>query len=474
MFKTLRRYKKPIFSVAGILIILCYIGTKTPAVRDPTAKFLDAQSAKLAKKISPENAEVIHELLIHPGDWFGMGWELVMQASWNPWKKNGEGFGEHYEKLKKSKDPADQQKLAEIHKFADEWFQRILERHPDMAVTYKDVPAEQNGFLKLLDLLDRFSGQEDPYKIPQELSDYFNNPERWNAEAAKAYLEKNRALVDEIRSIGLLGEQSVKGVEPHRLGFFNVSLARESSSILGMEARLAAERGDQAAALQSMLAVQGWANHFDQIETPSLLHATVGILFRQKAQEALFSQILPALPAGSRDIAAWEKAMNFTPQPPAYMGKLMKGEWHVSAQALALPIFSTPEHRDMLPDPDAFIDAATSSSRQRSEAFQSLDMKDLALTAPSISPATTGLSWKSRQLLRAMNIGTDAWGKGSARAQHQTAIGQAAFAILKGQPVPNDPVYGLPYRWDPVTRQLSAPSNATFDDMKIKPITLPK
>lgn len=307
MFKTLRRYQKPIFLTVGILAILGYIGIKTPAVRDPAAKFLDVQTAELAKKISPENAKEIHDLLIHPGDWFGAGWESLMLASWNPWKWKGDGLHDNYFKLQKSKDPADQQKLAQIHKFADEWFQRILERHPEMAVTYKDVPAEQNGFLKLFDLFDRFDGQENPYKIPQELSDYFSNPERWNAEAAKTYLAQNRALVDEIRSIGLLPEQSVKGLDPLRLGFFSVNLARRSSNILEMEARLAAERGDQAAALQSMLAVQGLANHFDQIETPSLLHATVGIFVRLTAQDFLFSQILPALPPESRDIAAWEK-----------------------------------------------------------------------------------------------------------------------------------------------------------------------
>ncbi len=474
MVKTLRRYQKSIFFAAGIFMILGYIGTKTPAVRDPAGKFLDTQSANLAKKISPENAEVIHELLIHPGDWFGMGWESLMQVSWNPWKRKDDVFFENYEKLKKSTDPADQQKLTEIYKFVDEWFQRIMERHPDMAVTYKDVPADQNGFLKLVDFLDRFDGQENPFKIPQELSDYFIYPERWNAEAAKAYLAQNRELVDEIRSIGLLSEQSVKGVDPQRLGFFHVNLARQHSNILEMEARLAAERGDHAAALQSMLALQGLANHFDQIETPSLLHATVGILLRLKAQDVLFSQILPALPAGSLDVAAWEKVMNLAPQPPAYLGKLMKSEWHVSMQTLILPTFSTPGDRNTLPDPDAFIDAHTSVMRQLSEAYQSLDMKDLALPAPSVSPNTIGLSWKSRQLVRGGNIGLDSWVKGSDRAQHQTAMGQAAFTILKGQPVPNDPVYGLPYRWNPTTRQLTAPSSATFDEMKFKPITLPK
>jgi hypothetical protein len=51
---------------------------------------------------------------------------------------------------------------------------------------------------------------------------------------------------------------------------------------------------------------------------------------------------------------------------------------------------------------------------------------------------------------------------------------QAAFAIMKNQPVPTDPVYGQHYRWDPATRQLSMPAGEAFDTMQIKPITVPK
>ena len=51
---------------------------------------------------------------------------------------------------------------------------------------------------------------------------------------------------------------------------------------------------------------------------------------------------------------------------------------------------------------------------------------------------------------------------------------QAAFAIMKGQPIPKDPVYGQDYRWDPVTRLLSAPDTEAFNSLNIKPITVPK
>ena len=34
---------------------------------------------------------------------------------------------------------------------------------------------------------------------------------------------------------------------------------------------------------------------------------------------------------------------------------------------------------------------------------------------------------------------------------------RAAFAILKGEPVPNDPVHGMPYPWNPTTHELIYP-----------------
>ncbi|MEY4569546.1 MAG: hypothetical protein RLZZ398_985 [Verrucomicrobiota bacterium] len=33
-------------------------------------------------------------------------------------------------------------------------------------------------------------------------------------------------------------------------------------------------------------------------------------------------------------------------------------------------------------------------------------------------------------------------------------MNQAAFAIMKNQPIPKDPIYGQDYRWDPATRPI--------------------
>ena len=66
-----------------------------------------------------------------------------------------------------------------------------------------------------------------------------------------------------------------------------------------------------------------------------------------------------------------------------------------------------------------------------------------------------------------------AWANGTARAQSATAMAQAAFAIMNGQPVPNDPIHGLPYLWDPATRTLSPPDSPVFQELQLKPLVVP-
>jgi hypothetical protein len=51
---------------------------------------------------------------------------------------------------------------------------------------------------------------------------------------------------------------------------------------------------------------------------------------------------------------------------------------------------------------------------------------------------------------------------------------QAAFAVMKGQAVPNDPVYGLALGWDPHHPHPLPPDSPAFAEMQLKPIIVPK
>jgi hypothetical protein len=89
-------------------------------------------------------------------------------------------------------------------------------------------------------------------------------------------------------------------------------------------------------------------------------------------------------------------------------------------------------------------------------------------------PDSSYLSRQSRRLTWDFGIGCRAWRNGWARAQSSSALTQAAFAIMAGQPVPCDPIFGQPYLWDPTTRILSPPNSETFKSLNIKPITVPR
>jgi hypothetical protein len=99
------------------------------------------------------------------------------------------------------------------------------------------------------------------------------------------------------------------------------------------------------------------------------------------------------------------------------------------------------------------------------------DLQTISL--PKI-PDTSHLTRSSRKTIEVLSVGTSAWRKGWDRAQSMSAMTQAAFAIMKGQSIPQDPIYGVDYRWDPATRQLSMPAGKAFDDLEIAPISVPK
>jgi hypothetical protein len=87
-------------------------------------------------------------------------------------------------------------------------------------------------------------------------------------------------------------------------------------------------------------------------------------------------------------------------------------------------------------------------------------------------PTAAGLFKESRNFYEGLaGGGPKSWQEGWIRAQSIYGMTQAAFAIMKGQPIPADPIYGLPYVWDPATRTLSEP---TSKPLEIKPIIVPK
>jgi hypothetical protein len=415
-----------------------------------------------------------------PVDWYDESRAAVMNWKLNPWKnQNANQFGAHFRGLryfKNSENQAEYQKLMQLGK---EWYERILARYPELAITYKNLPDEENGLLQWY-LWEKRQDEAHPYPDSpfvsgRDLAVHFSPPKMrpWNPTAAQAWLDANRTVLNEARRIALMPDRSSRiAVEDSRTGL------REFSQVCCraflVEARLFAEGGDVARALESMRAATGLVDHFSNGEVPTLREVSRGD--HGENERYFFEKVLPALPPGKVDLRAWEKVLNPTLRQPADFASSVRGEWNVLMQAELLPILADSSAPDTPKDSEALAEAFTQYSK--SLALQS---DPLLLTDLPANPVTRHRydNLTHRSQLVANNLGMTPESKDSRsqweKRQVQTGMTQAAFAILTGKAIPNDPIRGLPYVWDPVARQLSPPDIPEYRISNLlRPFVLPK
>lgn len=413
-------------------------------------------------------------------DWLSENCGKLMAWDKNPWKRPSRSFGSHFLELKASKDPADQAKVRRIEQLADALFQQLLKRYPELAAEMRKVVPERNGFLKFLEFQERYnqSGQpftaQLPVPIPESLSKHLRG-EPWDPAAARHWLDSQRSFIDEVRSIGLLPEQSVAEIELDRWFYMPARFTKDCSDALLLDARLAAEDGNTARALASVRAAIGLADHLGDVETPTLLATTVQILVRLGTERYVVSEVMHSLPPGALDVSAWQNALDPAPRDPDDFARVMAGEWNVCGPYFLLRPIADTEDPKYPSDPEALLDAYSGTFVEIVDLHRGQPLSRLPdLDFPSSPPDLSHLSWQSRETMFGLWVGAAAWRKGWDRAQSSSAMTLAAFAIMQGQAPPNDPVYGLPYRWDPETRTLSAPDSPDFKEMDLKPIKVPK
>ncbi|RYD23001.1 MAG: hypothetical protein EOP88_05910 [Verrucomicrobiaceae bacterium] len=414
-------------------------------------------------------------------EWLGSSMEDLMRWEHNPWKLAGDRPhpASHFLDMLASKDPKEQAKAREIQRLAEEWLKKLMERYPELAVTPHPVPDERNGFLQWLDFSARLKQQVGPHEaasmgLTKPLTDYLAGNAPWDAAAAREWLAANAALMKEVHALAALEESSTEGIPVDRYFFVQARLAKEATDALMLEARVAAENGDVAAAMESMAAVRGLVDIFTEVESPTLLMGTVSILVRLNLEKRFFSDILPALPPGSQDIAAWEALVNPQVDPPAEYARLMRGEWSMAVRQWILPPILDPENPLPVPDGGELIEVFSLPYREISLAYGDARWSDAPPVLSDPDAAATGLSRNSQSMVPNLMGSTEAWRKGMLQSQYTHGLNQAAFSILKGQPLPVDPVWGKPYRWDPSTRTLSMPTGPEFDGLKIDPLVVPR
>jgi hypothetical protein len=413
-----------------------------------------------------------------PLDWLQVSFENVMKWEYNPWKHKPNEFGGHFVKLTESKDPMDQAKVRELRRLAEVWYQRLLARFPELAISMRSVPDDKNGFLKWLDFSDKMKSGSPTgvaqIDFPKELDDYLNNKGAWNPESAKAWLAQQKPLLDEVRAIGLMPDQSVNGIPIERWGFINARLVKGCGDALMVEARAAAGDGDAAGALESVRAGKGLADHLGEVETPSTLAATVQFLLQLSLENRVMADIIPSLPADQVDPVAWEDVVRPTVSQPAGFARLVRAEWSASSRYYLLPMLLDAEDPKNPPDSAEVLDLYSMCFLETVHLHEGAAISDLPTLEVPLMSDDSHLSRSGREAMSMIYLDARAWRKGWDRAQSVFAMDQAAFAILKGELIPKDPIYGTDYQWDPVTRQLSMPAGKEFEGMKIKPIIVPK
>lgn len=412
------------------------------------------------------------------GGLIGDGMDALLMSNHNPWRDNHSAA--RFYQLRESKDPADQAEYERLKKLGREWYKRILARYPELALEPgKEVPDERNGLLKLTELFKRLgngtTGELSTVPYSAELKSPFSKGYPWDEKAAGACVEANRELIDELKTIGLMTESSMAGMTAADWEKGLIGNSNRAAELLMLDARLAAGRGDVAGALESIRAATGLANHLGDGGDSPMMNSIFAASINSKVSAYVFSAILPNLPAGQVDAAAWQAAMNPTVQQPSDYARTLRAEWNSGLENHLLPMFSDTRDPSVPRDADQLVEDYTRHILKGVQQAESLTMGDLE-NVPSPVTSADHLSRRGRSYAEMMGMTEDSFDMRGLWERNQAGAGfrQAVFAVMEGKPVPNDPVSGKPYQWDPVTRKLSMPDIPRYQKTNIKPVTVPK
>lgn len=301
----------------------------------------------------------------------------------------------------------------------DKWYPKIIEQYPRLKVEFKDIPDEQNGFLKILEWQEEvlLPVKEEPMKgVLFELPAEFLSRIDWdhllaNPEEIKSFLAPKQIILDRAIAIGLLPEQSAKGISPNRHLFRNISFNTKIAEYLQLKAIAEANRGDVNATLKTVKAIHGWINHFCNTETPYLMTTTISIPMRLGLQSTIHDQILPRLAKEDIDYAQWIDLTKPGQDIQQQWLSMWRGEWYVittskwNANILA---------QENLQDPIALLGASAAVFNALSDPAV-LRNQD----AWQIPPPPSGLSRKSRDFYKVQfeNPMVNEFGKGMIRSK---------------------------------------------------------
>lgn len=255
--------------------------------------------------------------------------------------------------------------MAALQKKIDAWYPQILERYPLLKVEYKNVPDDQNGFLKIIEWQEELlplSKDEFPNALNTKLPPGYLEKIDWdhllaNPQEIEAFLAPKKAILDRAMTIGLLPEQSSSGISSDRYLFRTSLFSNKIIKYLRLKAIAEAKQKNVKATLKTLLALKGWANHMSNMETPYLMSTTVATSIRLSLQSTIHNEILPLLAKDDIDYEQWAKLTESAPDLPHQWLKMWRGEWCVIAKSK----WNTKTLLDEnFSDPIAFMNASAS------------------------------------------------------------------------------------------------------------------
>lgn len=354
--------------------------------------------------------------------------------------------------------PVDRERMKMRH---EELKRSLLAEFPSLQLEKRSVPDAENGFLQI----QRLGKHPESYQFESGLLDGLSNcVKSRDSGKVREFLTKYPAFIAEAERIAALPSQS--SMLPHQdyNGYFEAGSANALHDVLLLRARLAAESGDEFAALDATRKAMRIRNHLHDVEAPSLLTETVAIMLDISRMEWVTDGILPKL--GSKaDLGAWRKIMGGEDNPPSRFATVIRGEWHTSADHMFLPHVLLDHHQGNLSDPDetARVWSARAAWRiAELEKKPAIGFRDL--NGSEGKPGSEALSKQGRAIVDNIDAGGASWSKGIIRALVISAQRDAVMDVLMserdGRAIPElvDPVSGLPFRFDASTRMIHAPT----------------
>ncbi|MEO7098581.1 MAG: hypothetical protein ABI162_04410 [Luteolibacter sp.] len=349
------------------------------------------------------------------------------------------------------------------------WKVKFLAEFPALEVTERPVPAEENGFLLLYQL-----GSALP--ISEEFKKILADRNGWDPETVKRCLAEHAEVVGKIEHIAALPTRSSANMPADYIGFINAIPGINGSRMLLLKARLAAEAGDEEETLRLLSAAGNLGFHYHDIEAPSFLCETIAVLVNRAIEDLSFKTLLPAL-GKSAHLNRWKSLFGRKIYSAAELAKMMRGEWNNGADFMAFPLLAVSEKTCEMPDAEETLRCYSAIYSQCVSDLPSRSLADLMNYKIVCPGGVSHLSEEGRGIIDTISTGDESWFQGYVQAaavhqQHQAALdllilekAGTTLTPADANRITREPVSGLPFVFDAVSRKLSAP--------KLDPLTLP-